>query len=225
MRFKQLTLNTKNLAKITAFYNTTLNLPITSSTDSHVTFSIGKSALTFMYHPNATPYHIAINIPCNQELEGLNWLKKRVAILPHFNNEIIDFKNWNAKAIYFHDSDNNVVEFIARKNLKNYAISPFGSSSLLEISEIGLPVKNIARIFQFLNLNYNQQIYFGDFNAFCAIGDEHGLFIVINEHKKNWFPTNDIAITSDFNTTIAINHTLHHLEFINGALKAVKPLK
>lgn len=219
MRFKQVTLNTANLSGIKQFYSTTLNLPIVSSSNTHVTFLIGQSILKFIAQPKATPYHLAINIPCNQEVEALQWLKERLTILPHLKDEIIDFKNWNAKAIYFYDSDQNVIEFIARKNLKNYAISPFKSSSLIEISEIGLPVQDIATVFRFLNQNYDQRIYFGDFNAFCTIGDEHGLFIVINEHKKYWFPTNDIALPSDFNAIITFNNKSHHLKFIDGCLK------
>jgi len=41
-------------------------------------------------------------------------------------------------------------------------------------------------------------IYDGDLERFCAVGDEHGLFICVNYEIKDWFPTGDKAFASDF---------------------------
>jgi len=36
------------------------------------------------------------------------------------------------------------------------------------------------------------------FDRFCAVGDENGLFIVVNNELKKWFPTGDLIEQSDF---------------------------
>ncbi len=41
-------------------------------------------------------------------------------------------------------------------------------------------------------------IYDGDLERFCPVGDEHGLFICVNYEIKDWFPTGDKAFASDF---------------------------
>ena len=80
----------------------------------------------------------------------MNWLKQRVEILRDGNYEIQNFDSWNARAIYFYDEDKNIVEFIARKNLKNENQGEFDSDSLLEISEIGVSVNDINPIYNSL---------------------------------------------------------------------------
>ena len=69
------------------------------------TFLTGDSLLTFRVDKKSTPYHFAFNIPSNKEKEALVWLKHRAGILSSDGEEIVDFKSWNAKAIYFYDTD------------------------------------------------------------------------------------------------------------------------
>ena len=45
--------------------------------------------------------------------------------------------------------------------------------------------------------NFQQPIYDGTLQRFAAIGDEEGLFIIVN-HNKKWMPTNDLAQLIDF---------------------------
>ena len=167
---------------------------------------------------------MAINISCNQELEALNWLKQRVEILTYNENEIQDFFNWNAKAIYFYDMDDNIIEFIARKNLENTSHCEFGSANLLEISEIGLPVQDIENTYTSLCDIVPLQIYDGGFGKFCAIGNEHGLFICIDKNQKDWFPTGDKAYSSEFEIEFMENEVKYNLAFKGGKIKAMEQL-
>ena len=100
--------------------------------------------------------------------------------------------------MYFYDKDHNIVELIARKNLKNESDSAFDQNSFLEISEIGIPVKDIKPVFNRLNTTCGLDVFDGNFERFCAIGDDSGLFICVNKLVKDWFPTNDKAYSSDF---------------------------
>ena len=220
MRIKELKIATSNLVSQTTFYSSTLGLKIITRTDSSVSFAIGSSILTLEQNSTFTPYHFAINIPCNQENEALNWLKERVEVLKEGNVEIHHFDHWNARAMYFYDEDKNIVEFIARKNMGNSTDIDFDQNSLLEISEIGLVTKNIKNEFGILTQKTNLDVYSGSFERFCAIGDENGLFICINRQLKDfWFPTSDKPYASNFTLRIGQNEKEFGIEFQDRKLK------
>lgn len=198
MKIKELILYTSKLDLQIDFYVTVLEFPIEISTPEFTSFRIGESILTLKYRKDVTPYHFALNIPSNKEKEALYWLKERVDILGFDNQEIIDFSSWNAKAIYFYDLDNNIVEFISRKNINLNSDQKFSSKNIFNISEIGMASNNIEATFQKLNVIKNITIYSGDLEQFCAVGDENGLFIIANNNLRKWFPTGDEIYQSDF---------------------------
>jgi hypothetical protein len=195
---KRLTLNTSALHEITDFYQNTLGISVSEKKEQCITFTMGHTKLEFTSSGNFTPYHFAINIPSNKAPGALNWLRERVDILTDGDHELIDFESWNAESIYFYDPDHNIVELIARKNLGIIVEKKFSEKHLLGISEIGMPVENIEPIYRQLNDIKSIDIYDGNFEDFCAIGDEHGLFIVVNKHRKRWFPTGDKTHSSPF---------------------------
>ncbi len=219
MIIKKLKISAKNLSEQLKFYTDVLGLEIEEDTDNFVSFKIGNSILKLEYCETFTPYHFAINIPSNKELDALKWLKKRVKILMDGSNEIQNFESWNAKAIYFYDKDKNIVEFIARKNLTNKSDKEFDHNSLLEISEIGLATHNIEDEFKILNKQCDLEIFSGDLERFCAIGNDKGLIICINKNGKCWFPTNDIVYSSDFYIEIINNKNKYQIEYENEKLK------
>jgi len=219
MKIQELELFTPKLEEQTKFYTQVLDLDIVEQTSTFVFFQIGYSILKLTYREVHTPYHFAINIPANQEMEALKWLKDRVKILQHENSEIQYFEFWNAYAIYFYDEDANIVELIARKTLNNNSNLPFSKKSLLEISEIGLPTTNISREYKILKRATAIPVYSGSVERFCAIGNEHGLFIVINKNlKKEWFPTNDKTESSDFGMQFNVRGKTYSLKYENEKL-------
>ncbi len=221
MKIKELKIYTTKLIEQTRFYAQVLDLKPIHQSQNSVSFIIGTSVLKIEYQKTATPYHFAINIPSNKEAEALTWLKTKVNILKDRQDEIIDFKRWNAKAIYFYDADTNIVELIARKNLNNTSTRDFDQNSFLEISEIGIPTTNIKREFILLNKNCGLDIYDGSFERFCAIGNDNGLFICINKNTKDWFPTNDKAYSSDFEVIINEKDQEYKIEYRNEQLSAL----
>ena len=221
MKIQELRLYTSNIEKQAAFYSQVLGLEIVKKSPKNVTFPIGNTLLHFEQKKEATPYHFAINIPANKELEALHWLKSRLPILKDDQDEIIDFRAWNAKAIYFYDQDHNIVELIARKNLKNDTDQNFGPEHFLEISEIGVPTTDIKREFNTLRSVRDIAIYDGGFGNFCAIGDETGLFICINREHKKWYPTNDKASPSEFELKLSQNGKTYFVEFKNEKIKTL----
>ncbi|MEL7532496.1 MAG: VOC family protein [Bacteroidota bacterium] len=202
MYIKALTLHTSQLEKQCRFYGDVLGLDVRQVSDGSYRFRLGDTFVRLQASPNAKPYHFAINIPHNQSQEALAWLKKRVEILTDAGNEIQDFVNWEAEAIYFYDEDKNIVELIARRKLDNHSDEPFGPHAFLAVSEIGMPTLDIETKFALIQKQLGLSIYDGSFERFCAIGDEHGLFICIDKSKKDWFPSNDKAWSANFQALI-----------------------
>ncbi len=217
MHIKQLKLYTSHLKEQIEFYTQVLNIEVIEQTPTSVFLQLGNSILHFESKPDATPYHFAINIPAYKETAALEWLKNRVEVLKHGEQEIQNFDSWNARAIYFYDADKNIVEFISRRNLNQESKATFSSESLLEISEIGMVVNNIESCFKDINKQMNLSVYAGDFTEFCAIGGEHGLFICIVQ-KRDWFPQNDFANVSDLELEVIFEGKNHCLQFINGQI-------
>lgn len=196
-----LSLYTTNPQRLQAFYSQTLGLP-TQATDRGFMLTVGQTTLHWHKVDFATPYHYAINIPSNKVPEALAWLKARTAILPFKGKEVVDFKAWNAEAMYCYDPDGNIVELIARHHTQPDREASFDSTQFLGVSEIGAPVRDMAAACWFLEQKAGLPLYSGDRAQFAAIGDEEGLFIVIDQMSKQWMPCNDRAWPSPFEATV-----------------------
>ncbi|MCK0190422.1 VOC family protein [Arenibacter sp. F20364] len=223
MKIQELTLYTSKLREQAAFYAEVLELKTLAQSEKSVSFQIGNSTLRFEEKIDATPYHFAINIPANKEHEALTWLKSKLEILKDGEDQIINFTAWNAKAIYFYDKDKNIVELISRRNLNNRTDQNFGPDQFLEISEIGVPTKDVKTVYDSLKQVMGIEIYDGAFGNFCAVGDENGLFICINMDRKDWYPTNDKAYSSDFKLNLLEKGNHFYIEFKNGEIKVIAP--
>lgn len=218
MQIHELKIYSPNLKAQKEFYTNLLGLELVEEESEFISIQIGTSVLKIQYKAETTLYHFAINIPANKDIEALAWLKSKVEILLDDSNEIQDFDFWNAKAVYFYDEDRNIVELIARKNLQNDSEKKFDSNSFLNISEIGVPTLNIEKEFNILYKFSGIEIYDGGFERFCAIGDENGLFICINKEKKDWFPTNEKAYSSDFEILFNEQGKYYNVQFKDGIL-------
>ena len=214
MKIEELILDTENLREQLSFYQDSLNFKLIKQSETCVSFQIGKSKLTFVEKDRALPYHFAFNIHFSKVKEGLNWLKERVTVIPFEDDEIIDFENWKAKAIYFYDKDHNIVEFVARKEIGNDIKGRFGSKSILSISEIGIGTDNIKGLYKQINAIKPIDIFDGNLERFCAIGNNEGLFIVVDVSQKKWFPTGDQIFPSGF-----ILKGDYNFEYRDGKLK------
>lgn len=218
MKIQALTLYTSQLETQLSFYKDTLRFQILESTESSFTLSIGRSQLQFIKSKNTTPYHFAFNIPANQEDAALSWLEQRVNIIKYGELEIIDFEDWQAKAVYFYDACNNLVEFISRRRIQSEIPEPFTIDSVLSISEIGLVTDEIEAVYQKLN-STGIEIFDGNMHRFCAAGDDHGLFIIINPTVKNWFPTGEKAYYSPFEVDIEVEEKRHRLQYTKNSFQ------
>lgn len=220
MKIKHLKIQTANLETQAEFYGSVLGLPILEKNEHTLSVKIGSSTLEFSQHPTSTPYHLAFHIGGQQEKEALKWLKKRVDILQNEGKDLVDFPAWNAKSLYFYDADRNVVEFISRKYFRPGG-EGFSEKAITGIAEIGLSTNTVEEFFRFLNVNFQLEIYFGKPDEFCAIGDENGLLITVDQHRKTWFPTHDPALPADFDLKFERNEKLFELNYERGKLSVM----
>ena len=192
MNIPELQLLSSNISQTKKFYYEILGMRIIHADESSIKISAGQSTLLFKKVNGQNPfYHFAFTIPANKFNEAFAWANKKVELIPITpTSNIADFKNWNAKAFYFYDNNQNIVEFIARFDLDNNSDKVFDGSSIYSISEIGIVVDNAKeyskKLLEEHGLNYFSHQPPQD--DFVAIGDDNGLFIVVN-NKRNWYPT------------------------------------
>lgn len=189
MKIGKLDLQTSDLAAQRHFYMEVLQLPTIASHEA-LFAQVGSSQLTFRASQDGREhaYHFAFNIPENRFDRAKEWIAQRLPLITSSTGEdSFHFDNWNAHACYFRDPAGNILEFIARHDLTNASDLPFDERSILYISEIGVAtddVKNTVDLLQGMGI----PIYDGEgSDTFTAVGDEHGLIIVVKRGRV-WFP-------------------------------------
>lgn len=189
--FDRIVLETAELEQQEDFYRNVLELPVTEESRNRFSVQAGPSRIAFVRSTAQTQpfYHFAFNIPENMLEPAIEWLMPRTELIPVLDTHqpIAHFKLWNAHAVYFYDPAGNIVEFIARHDLPNAAQGSFSPERLLNVSEIGLVTEDVPEMVSGLQQAFDVGVYKRPTSAFTAVGDEHGLFVVVNEARR-WFP-------------------------------------
>jgi catechol-2,3-dioxygenase len=180
-------------ARAVDFFESALGLPVEDGA-----VRVGGSRLRLAAGVPSAPYHLAINIPQNQVHAARDWLQQRAALL---SDEIFDFAFWNAEAVYFEDPDGNVLELIGRRGLQNDRSGSFGPELLLGFSEVGLPVAETQPAIELLEQTFGLAVFSGDRDQFTALGDDHGLLIVVHPGRV-WLPTQRACAENHVHVTI-----------------------
>jgi hypothetical protein len=194
MQILQVKLQTKRLKQLYTFYKEVLELPVSAPDKSSISIRIHDSELIFTKAKAMDPfYHFAITIPPNKIEEARDWMATRSKLIwiEDYQSDIADFKNWNAKSIYFFDPGGNIVELIARSGFDNETNEAFSSKDLLSISEIGMvsPEEYMdEKETSFLNLGLDYYSRQKPLRHFRVMGDDNGLLIIVPE-GRNWYPT------------------------------------
>lgn len=202
MEILEIQLYTGNLASTKLFYGHAMGLEILLESETELQFNAGQTLLVFKQSAvPIPPYHFAFNIPCNCLRKAIDWLNELgIALLPVEGESVVaDFTNWNAESVYFLDSNQNILEFIARKDLHNESTESFSKDLILNISEMGI-VADAPLVFAEKLANDYTLEYFSKqapADMFCAMGNDNGLF-VIPKSGRNWYPTQVAAIPAPF---------------------------
>ena len=219
MKIEYLKVFSQKVEEQKKFYRDVLELPVKETGENSFRVHIGFSELEIEENKDATPYHLAFHIPPHRENPALEWLEQKLSILKNEGDKIIDFPAWKAKSLYFYDADKNILEFISRRDLYPAQSAEFSSEEILGISEVGLATNDVEKKFSFLNRNFGLEKYSGDYERFCAVGDDEGLFIIINKDQKDWIPTGDEAFASSFEIKISVEKALFGAVFANERLE------
>jgi catechol-2,3-dioxygenase len=196
MKIKAIELLTNNITETAHFYNNILNIKTSNQTETEISFLIGTTQLTFQKSEVKNPnYHLAFDIPNNKLEEAFNWLNQKTTILPVTqDSNFSSFEAWNAKSFYFYDNNGNLLELICRFDTDNQSAVPFDSHALLFVSEIGIVTTDVSAMGEKLINQYGLEYYAKQPKTenFAVIGDETGLFILVNP-DRDWFPTKNKA--------------------------------
>jgi hypothetical protein len=194
MDITYLELLTSDLPVQKDFYANVLELPVTLS-PAGLEVKAGKTDLLFT---QAAPhfdgaYHFAFNIPENQFRSAKDWISSRVPLLRDENGkDQFESESWNSDPVYFKDPAGNVLEFIARHNLKNSVEGDFDSKQILQVSEIGLPSEDVLGLANELCTRLNLTVFKQQPNeTFTPVGDDNGLFILPIKDRI-WIPNSGV---------------------------------
>jgi catechol 2,3-dioxygenase-like lactoylglutathione lyase family enzyme len=192
MFIQSLHLRTNDLATTKKFYTELLQTPVIKESEQHILIAFGHSTLNFHASYESNPfYHVAFSIPNNKLEEALERVRERTEILPYSEKEIIaDFIGWNAKAFYFHDNNQNILEFITHYDLKTSSTQPFSTALITAICEIGITVEDVAHACNEFNTLFHLPYFVKGprLKDFAVMGDANGMFIV-SKTGRGWLPT------------------------------------
>lgn len=204
MHIRELVLQTTTLGEQRAFFEQTLGLQTGEISTNAFTVQVGTTQLTFQVTEQVgTTYHYAFTIAHDTFASAKVWLRTRgISLLKDGEQEEFPIKTWNANSIYFHDAANNIAEFIIHNGLPDHHHGEFGPQDILRISEIGLVVDDVlAQVTDFKD-RLNLEPYHGSSDAFTAVGDAYGLFILVSRGRP-WRPTaTERAVVAPVQATI-----------------------
>jgi catechol-2,3-dioxygenase len=127
----------------------------------------GSSRVRFAPGPEVCS-HFAVNVPPDRFDEAVAWARGQAELI----EDDVPFELWRARAAYYFDPAGNLVELIARERVP-------GDELLIEVSEVGLPVADVGAAVEFLETELGLPHFSGDRESFSAVGDDHGLFILV----------------------------------------------
>ena len=216
------------LPKMRDFYHTSLGLPVLAEQADRLTIGAGASRLTFVRADNGHDkpfYHFAFNIPENKIVSARGWQLRRTPLISiperlrdaRYPDDVVNYSHWNAHSIFFLDPGGNVVEYIARHDLKNAEKGEFASSDILYVSEIGLIVDDVPGVAAKLHESFGVSPYRGESEMFTAMGDELGLLLVMKLGRiLNFHPEDTSKAARVYRTVASIRGAAHKKHLVNG---------
>jgi catechol 2,3-dioxygenase-like lactoylglutathione lyase family enzyme len=204
MFLQHMQLLTSDLREQLEFYRDVLEVPVLKHSTNSVTFQVGTSRLEFVEDERDVFYHFAFNVPSQQFAEAEVWLEKHTSIIKDSSaKHSFHSQNWNADMVYFYDAGGNIIELIARHDLKSDASEPFSAKSLECISELGIVTDSVPQTVGRIQKLVDAPLYRAVMDdQFVPVGDETGLFIVVKAGRI-WFPETKAAMAAPFKVILS----------------------
>lgn len=179
MRFTEVTL--AGPPGLRSFYGDVLGLPLDGDA-----IRIGETLLRFGPGDGEPFYHFALLVPGDRFDPALAWARARVELL----DDVFDFDNWNAHAVYFHDPAGTIVELIAHHGLEEDGrTGEFAAHELVGFSELGIvgdPPELLRRL-----ETVGLELWDGEVERENRLGfvGERGRVLILSPPGRGWLPT------------------------------------
>lgn len=194
MNITQLELPTQDFQAQKDYYANILELPVELSIEK-LEVKAGETTLVFTQAVSDFDgaYHFAFNIPENQFHAAKEWISRRVPLLSDVQGkDEFSSESWNSHSVYFKDAAGNVLEFIARHNLKNAVEGAFDGSQILNVSEVGLPSEDVIGFANELYSQLGVSVFKQEASdVFTPLGDDDGL-LIIPIKDRIWIPNSGV---------------------------------
>lgn len=202
MRILELSLYGVEIEVLRRFYAGILGLRELDAADfGQFSLRAGRTRLNFRPAPHALAgspprYHFAFDVPVPRFQAALRWLDQRGGPIASPEGETTFHGSWNADSVYFRDPQGSILELIARHTLppEEHAVSTpperlFDAAEIMAVTEIGLATSSVADTVGALCEHLpGLKVYDGEgSDTFTAVGDPHGLIIVVRRGRI-WFP-------------------------------------
>jgi catechol-2,3-dioxygenase len=218
MQIHKLRLNTSELPALQLFYTQVLGFELLEGNAEQFTVQCGHTQLTFE-QGKAAYYHFAFNIFPDQLHAAADWLEaKGISLHPLEGARIVSFPNWEAEAVYFEDPAGNILELIARRRLPMRGQAAFAATEIIGISEIGWATLDFDGLKHTLQTQLQVPVFGNPSAIFAALGDDHGLFILVNAMRKSWIPNNVPALPFPFRAEITEGLQTWHIHSTKSEL-------
>lgn len=195
MKILEVRLPTASVAAQHDFWGGVLGLPLVETGPDRITVQAGHTLLTFAAAatppgPGGAPaYHVAFDIPAEDLPAARSWLADRTQLVTRDGETTFAHPpSWESSAVYFFDAGGNVCELVARRRRRIPSPGAFGATSIVGVSEVGLPAASVPDLVDELRTALGLEVWLEADEAFATVGGEDGLFVVVAE-GRDWWPT------------------------------------
>lgn len=211
--------------RLADFYQDVLELP-TRQVGDVFDVRVGQSTLRLSSGPDRDEsHHLAFTIPTSKLPAAKTWLSDRVELLSRDGRTEFTFDPpfGPAVSVYFIDPDGSILELIAR----DWPVPGGGSNfdpvaDIAVVGEAAIPITSVSDGVDQLGRLWGLQPIL-DSPEFAAVGDHHGMFILVKPQRP-WFPTeNQLPNTSPLTISVDLGTGLQvpPITFANGSVATV----
>lgn len=214
MRITHLTIAAADLPAQRRFYAEVLGLAVRPAGDG-LLVQAGSSQLAMRPAPAGERpcYHIAFAVPLARLIAAHDQIAAHTPLVADSAGAtMIDHAGWGARACYFFDPAGNILECIARVDEPADPAAP-PAPAIRSIAEVGIVTGNVPETAAALCARLGIGVYAGSASPeFTAIGDRHGLLIIVRQGRI-WYPdTGRAAAPAPLEALVQTESGEHRLE-------------
>jgi hypothetical protein len=195
------------LPELARFYGGLLEQGAERLEGGTVAVRVGETALELRAAAGSPFYHFAFLVPGDRFDAALAWARDHVELLrdAETGEEVFDFTNWDAEAVYFHDPAGSIVELIAHHGIgETGATGTFSPHELLGLSEVGL-VCDPPSLAEELERELGLEVWDGtvEGEGRLAFVGEKARTLILCRAGRTWLPTGRPAEAHPVEVTLA----------------------